>query len=121
MSKFNALGISRQKAFSDHLRSKFGVRYVVFSGLPPLGSFALLPQPLRWIIGKQADRFDKGLGSLAKCDPALSHLKLALPYDPKMVAPDGYHPAPEAHAYWADLLADHILALPKDTLRPKNG
>lgn len=108
--------VQRHLDISEHLKSHFGVRHVILSGLPPLGEFTLLPQPLRWVVGKQADRFDGGLAKLAQCNQDISHLKLSLPYDPEMVAPDGYHPAPEAHAYWAELLADHINALPKDTL-----
>ena len=36
------------------------------------------------------------------------HLSLDLPYEPRFVASDGYHPSEEAYAEWAAGLAEII-------------
>ncbi|NDY93569.1 SGNH/GDSL hydrolase family protein [Ideonella livida] len=38
-----------------------GVRHVLHSALPPMGRFPLLPQPLRWALGRDARRLDHAL------------------------------------------------------------
>lgn len=100
--------IARQRALHDLLRRRFGVRRIVASGLPPMGHFPLLPQPLRWTLGHSAARLDAALAQLAAGSPDLVHLPLSLPYRPEYVAADGYHPSEAAYAHWADMLAPLI-------------
>ncbi len=100
--------IARQRALHDLLRARFGVRRIIASGLPPMGQFPLLPQPLRWIVGRQAQRFDAELARMAGAD--LVHVPLTIDPDPRFVAPDGYHPSPAAYAEWARMLAEHVMA-----------
>ncbi|MFC3118833.1 SGNH/GDSL hydrolase family protein [Jhaorihella thermophila] len=61
--------IAGQRALHDLLRTRFGVRRIIASGLPPMGQFPVLPQPLRWIVGRQAQRFDIDLARMAGPDP----------------------------------------------------
>lgn len=100
--------VARRRALHDLLRRKFGVRRIIASGLPPMGRFPLLPQPLRWVLGRQAARLDAALAELAQEAPDLVHVPLDLPYEPRFVAADGYHPSPAAFVEWARLLADRI-------------
>ena len=46
--------LREQAALADLLRSKFGVRRVLLSALPPVHRFPALPQPLRWYLGARA-------------------------------------------------------------------
>ncbi len=101
--------IGQQKDLNDLLVDRFGVTRVFVSGIPPMGRFPLLPQPLRWVLGRQAERFDTNLKELLKGCPGAHHVQVDFPNDPKYVADDGYHPSPAAYAEWGGLLARRIL------------
>lgn len=105
--------LARRRALHALLRDKFGVRRIVASGVPPMGHFPLLPQPLRWVLGRQAARLDAGLAELAAESGDVVHVPLDLPYEPRFVAADGYHPSPAAYVEWARLLAARIADQPR--------
>ncbi|MCP4818950.1 MAG: SGNH/GDSL hydrolase family protein [Shimia sp.] len=102
--------VSRQKQLADLMAEAYGARLMVASGLPPMGEYPQLPQPLRWVLGEQAKRLDNGLAALAAAHPILSHLPIDIPFEPHFQASDGYHPSEEAYALWGKLIADHIHA-----------
>lgn len=102
--------VTRQSHLAEVLMSKFGVKRIIASGLPPMGEYPKLPQPLRWIVGAQAKRLDEALAELAATHPALTHLPLSLPFEPRLQASDGYHPSEKAYTLWAALFADQIRA-----------
>lgn len=99
---------ARQTALIDALQSAHGVQHFVLSGVPPMQHFPLLPQPLRWVLGCHATRLDHVLANLAATRTDCIHLSLDLPYEPRFVARDGYHPSEEAYAEWAAGLAEII-------------
>ncbi len=101
--------MQRQQALHHLLQHRFKVRRIYASGLPPMGLFPLLPQPLRWILGAHSDRLDRGLAAIAGKDQHIRHIPFDLPYDPRFIAADGYHPSPLGYAEWADVLAGSIL------------
>lgn len=92
----------------DLLRAKFGTRLILASGIPPMHVFPLLPQPLRWVLGRTARRFDTALADIAGTTADVTHLPFDLPFEPKYIAQDGFHPSPAAYALWAATLARHI-------------
>ncbi|WP_372886556.1 SGNH/GDSL hydrolase family protein [Shimia sp.] len=96
---------SRQNALIEALRSRHSVRRFILSGVPPMQQFPLLPQPLRWVLGCHAGRLDRELAELAKGRPDIAHLALDLPYEPHLVAADGYHPSEAAYSLWVAQLA----------------
>ena len=102
--------VRQRRRLHDALREQFGVRWIVATGLPPMGQFPLLPNPLRWILGQQAQRFDAALAQI--CTENVMHAPLPAAFDPVLVASDGYHPNAQAYQIWADGLAAAILALP---------
>lgn len=91
------------------LRERFGVQQVVVSGLPPMGAFPALPQPLRWVIGRAARRADAALKAWAASAPGVSYAGFdTQPSDPlhgrpmtEIMAPDGFHPGPRIYDAWA--------------------
>lgn len=99
---------SRQLALMDQLRARHGVRLFLLSGVPPMHHFPLLPQPLRWVLGCHANRLDRQLAALAAQREDTVHQPLNLPFDPRFVATDGFHPSPRAYRVWADMLARTI-------------
>ena len=100
--------IAEQSALHHLLQERFGVQRIYASGLPPMGLFPLLPQPLRWILGAQAARLDRALAAIAARDEVVRHIPFNLPHEARYFAEDGYHPSPPAYALWAGVLADLI-------------
>lgn len=100
----------QQKLLLAQLDHLFHPRLVYLSGVPPLGRFPILPQPLRWTLGRQASRFDRALAkSLAPINNA-QHVPFDLPLDPAKMAKDGFHPGPDIYALWAKEMASRIIS-----------
>ena len=90
------------------LRERWGAPTVLVSGLPPMHRFPLLPQPLRWYLGRRARRLDVALATWARAQQAVRHV--ALPdADPSLIAADGFHPGAGACAIWGERLAAEIV------------
>ena len=93
-------------------------------GLPPLGHFPALPQPLRGVLGRRASTFDKRLEALIAGLPGVLHLPFRSRPDPDLFAADGYHPGPRAIQVWAHSLAVAIaphLPRPSSPQSPAEG
>jgi lysophospholipase L1-like esterase len=107
---------AHQVALRILLTERFGVSHVIASGLPPMGDFPALPQPLRWVAGASARHLDRGLARAAAHDPRWSHARFAVTLTPDLMAEDGFHPGPAGYALWARMLAPSIrAALPTAT------
>ena len=101
--------VTQQRALWHLLQDRFQVQQILCSGVPPIQHFPLLPQPLAWVLGRQAARLDRGLADLAAKSTGVTHLPLGLPKNPDMAAPDGFHPSPKAYAIWAVNLTQQII------------
>ena len=90
------------------LRAAHGVQDIVFSGLPRVEDFPLLPRPLRTVLALRTRRFDAKLQEVAArhgCHVApLAQVKLEL----AGMAPDGFHPGEPIYATWARLAAEYL-------------
>jgi lysophospholipase L1-like esterase len=86
-------------------------------GLPPLGSFTLLPRPLRWILGRDAGHLDHVLQR--HLEGRAARLHLPLPDAPRLpgrddampegwLARDGFHPGPLGYRQWGRQVAEAI-------------
>jgi len=86
-------------------------------GLPPLGTFALLPRPLRWILGRDAAHLDRTL--VRHFEGQTTRLHLPLPDAPRMpgkddatpegwMARDGFHPGLLGYRQWGRQVAEAI-------------
>ncbi|WP_424942270.1 SGNH/GDSL hydrolase family protein [Aliiroseovarius crassostreae] len=91
-----------------HLREDWGARRVIVAGIPPLGHFPLLPQPLRWVLGLQARRYDRALERHAR-DHGADYMPFDLPMTAEMWAEDGFHPAPNTYYVMGQRVAHQIL------------
>ena len=100
--------IARQQALHQLLQDRFGVRRIYACGLPPMGLFPLLPQPLRWILGCHAHRLDAALAAIAGPGAVTRHIPFEFPQQARFFAKDGYHPSPVAYTHWARTLAERI-------------
>ncbi|MEM7709600.1 MAG: SGNH/GDSL hydrolase family protein [Pseudomonadota bacterium] len=97
-------------ALLDLAEARFGAPRIYVSGLPPVGDFPLLPDPLRRILGKRARGFDARVARIAADRARVRHIPLRLAMEASDMAPDGFHPGPAIYAGWAGLLAEAILA-----------
>ena len=100
--------LSRQTRLIDILRQKFSARQIVISALPPMGDFPALPQPLRWYLGFESIRFNRGLKALAE-EQGCDFIEFEFSGDSSGIASDGFHPGPPVYQHWAELAADKII------------
>ena len=82
--------------------------YIVLSGLPPMQSFPLLPQPLRGLSGVRARRFDAIAASLVSTRSRAIHVPLPFELEPELFADDGFHPSEMGYALLAGEVARHV-------------
>ncbi len=102
--------IGQQGQLWDLLTGRFGARRIYVSGLPPMKDFPLLPHPLRWVLGRQAARYDQALRQAASARPGCAYVQLSLSLDASAMAEDGFHPGPDVYREWSALLARMIAA-----------
>jgi lysophospholipase L1-like esterase len=100
----------QQAALMARLNQLFTPRLIYMSGLPPLGNFPILPQPLRWTLGRQANRFDRALTSSLAALPDTHHVPFDKPLDPTQMAADGFHPGAGIYTLWAKEMASRIIS-----------
>lgn len=105
-----AAWLARQAQLRDLLRSKFGVRLIVLSGLPPVHSFPALPQPLRWHLGNRATQFNADLASAIDPEPDVRLINLRFEADAGMMASDGFHPGIPIYSEWGERAVQLILS-----------
>jgi lysophospholipase L1-like esterase len=96
----SAVFVRQQHGLVELLKSRFGVRHVLLTCLPPMHAFPALPQPLRWTLGARARHFTRLLGLVAAADATCEVVTPRLPLDPACMASDGFHPGPPAYAEW---------------------
>ena len=100
--------IDEQAALVDLLHTKFSVKHVMLSALPPVHLFPALPQPLRWYLGAQAKRFNRALAAWASPRGGCTFVTLNYPMDVTLMAEDRFHPGPRVYALWAEAVAQEI-------------
>jgi lysophospholipase L1-like esterase len=99
-------------ALNAWARQAAGVRYWLHSGLPPMHQFPLLPAPLRWLLGTQAELLNQQLQAQLgdQLDCALRRMPTALRCDVKngLMAADGFHPSAKGYAVWGEALGEFL-------------
>lgn len=92
----------------DLLVSKFGVKQIYVSGIPRIQDFPLLPRVMRYILGRQGRRYDKGLAELVGARPRCYHIPASLRLE-GLMAEDGFHPGAKVYALWAQKIFVRIV------------
>jgi lysophospholipase L1-like esterase len=100
--------VDARSALANWLRNTAGVRHVVFAPLPPVHQFPGLPQPLRWVAGRDARRHDRALAAWAATRGDVSHVDFGLQLNRGVMARDGFHPGEPAYRQCAIMLARHL-------------
>lgn len=100
--------VDARAAIANRLRNGHGVAHVVFAPLPPVHQFPGLPQPLRWVAGRDARRHDDAVARWAATRGDVSHVPIELPLNAGVMAPDGFHPGETVYRVCGTALAEHI-------------
>ena len=88
-------------------RRHHGPLPAVVAGVPPVGSFPALPQPLRAVLGLRAWWLDRAAARLAESDPRAAYVPMRVRGDLRhLFAADGFHPSAAGDAVWAAALAE---------------
>jgi lysophospholipase L1-like esterase len=104
-----ARALQQREALVAALQRRAGVRHVVMTAVPPMDRFAGLPQPLRWLAGRDAAAHEAALRGWVAVQPQVSHLPFNLPLDDAtLLARDGFHPGAPLYRLWGQALAAHI-------------
>ena len=105
--------LAQLQSLHEQAVARAGVRCTFHSALPPMEQFPLLPQPLRWVLGRDARRLDQALQAEVANWPDRCHVPLpALPAGPLpagWLAEDGFHPGPLGYPAWVARLAQAVL------------
>lgn len=81
-------------------RERLGVSLLVISGLPPVGGFPSLPEPLRGFMGSRARSWNAALERELGVEPDARYLDLTPMLAVEHMATDGFHPGPGIYADW---------------------
>jgi lysophospholipase L1-like esterase len=100
--------VAQREALANRLRNGLGAAHVVFAPLPPVHLFPGLPQPLRWVAGRDAHRHDRALRDWTATRSDVSRVEIELPLNPSLMADDGFHPGPTVYRITAHAIALHV-------------
>lgn len=98
-------------ALAEHLRERTGAVGMVITGLPPLRILPAVPHPLRWYLGRYANRLDRVLQRWVNLHPMRRYVSLEWAANPAEMAIDRYHPGPGQYRRWSELVCDEIVTL----------
>lgn len=102
----------RSRAQIAHwLRAHASTQNILFTSMPEMHRFPLIPAPLAWYAGMHAQRNNRMQERLMKSLPGGVHVDLRGLMRAEWMARDGYHPAPPLYAKVAHRLADVIVPL----------
>jgi lysophospholipase L1-like esterase len=104
----------RLLALLEALRSHSPKARIVMLGIPPLGRFPRLPQPLRAVFGLRARGFDQAASKLLASQLNVVYASFDQDLRPEEFAPDGYHPSEASCAEIARELVDGLLSGRRD-------
>ena len=85
-------------AIAEWLRDQASVRHVLFTSMPEMEHFPLLPQPLAWYAGIHSRRNNHAQARWARSLRYITHVDLNGVTRAEWMARDGYHQAPPLYA-----------------------
>lgn len=84
----------------DLLEQKYQAQLICVSGIPQMQHFPILPNPLSWVLGGEAARFDRDLQNLVAERPKCRFVPMDFKTDASLMSEDGFHPGPKIYAEW---------------------
>lgn len=98
------------RSLMDLLRVSTGCQLMLLSPIPPLWKFAVLPVPLRYLIGAQAMLLDFCSQIVVARDSRVRHLRIPLLDQTSMLCEDRFHPSSSGYREWARYVAQAMPA-----------
>ena len=112
--------VDQQEALLQLVKATYGVTQFYLSAMPPLHAFPLLPEPLRWTLGRHAHKLEAARLAHLATRTDCTHVPFDLPNDPNLMASDGFHPSEALYALWGAEMAQRIKAAWPDSTPPKS-
>ncbi|MEM7500613.1 MAG: SGNH/GDSL hydrolase family protein, partial [Pseudomonadota bacterium] len=81
---------------------------IAVAGIPPLGAFPLLPQPLRYAAGQRGLAFDRQLKRVVGTFSQALHVPVQFTPCATRFSADGFHPSPSSYSVFARVFAERI-------------
>ncbi|MEO0367762.1 MAG: SGNH/GDSL hydrolase family protein [Pseudomonadota bacterium] len=97
----------RQRALVELCKQQFGANQIMLTGMPPVGEFPALPQPLRWCLGTRAKYFDRVILDVSE-QLNVEYLKIDLTERNDAMSLDGFHPGAPVYEEWAETVTKLI-------------
>ena len=93
----------------DALRAHSPAAVIGLAGIPPLGAFPLLPQPLRFASGQRGKAFDRAARRIAAKFPNVIHMPIEFVRSANNFCEDGFHPSRESYAVFGGEIAKRVV------------
>jgi lysophospholipase L1-like esterase len=101
---------NRLRVLLETLRAHSPRAVIGVAGVPPLGGFPLLPEPLRFASGQRGRAFDSAARRVAARFPGVVHMPVEFETSADNFCDDGFHPSEISHAKFGRLMAELIAA-----------
>lgn len=88
-----------------------GTPAIALAGIPDMGRFPLLPQPLRSVLGVRSRQLDTAARLTADRLPHVVHVPVEFDLRPDTFSGDGYHPSETSYHAFAGKISDALVAL----------
>lgn len=90
------------------LKNELQAKRIVFTAVPPMQHFTALPFPLNRWLGLRATMLNSALQKQLKRYDDVQYLTLDVPFDPKYIASDGFHPSAATYVLWAQAVLTRV-------------
>lgn len=98
-----------------NLRARTDHPPVIVAGMPPIGLFPALPEPLRSVLAWRGRLLDRAAQHFASSTQTVTYVAAPIPGDREAFCADGVHPAPPGYALWGASLGRAVA----ETIRPR--
>jgi lysophospholipase L1-like esterase len=117
-------GLTTTTEFSGNMHAVLrGIRLrypragIAVAGLPPLGVFPLLPQPLRAFLGMRARTLSLVLREVVALHAGVTFVPITIEVSPDRFADDGFHPSPAGYREFGVAMAAALIAASRDDVQ----
>lgn len=109
-------GLTTTSRFAENMHAVLrGIRLrypraeIAVAGLPPLGVFPLLPQPLRAFLGMRARTLSAVLCDVVELHAGVTYVPIAIEFSPDGFSDDGFHPSPTGYREFGTRMAAALI------------
>ena len=99
------------------IRLRYPRAGIAVAGLPPLGMFPLLPQPLRAYLGMRARTLSTILSKVVDLHAGVTVVPIAMDFSPDGLSDDGFHPSPAGYREFGSAMAAALIETAATELR----